>query len=339
MNPLLIGPGLPGGMMGSLMADLEKNLSSLNKWLTKREKSNITQDQLLLKLFKEVEYIWPKLGYPPLVTPFSQYVKNTALMNVIQMEKGRARWSMLDENTWGMILGKSGQLLGAIAPEIKELADQQGREWFTGDPQDLFPDQLDSFRKKMSDKGWETGEDDEELMEYAMHPAQYEAYKSGKAKEDFLKDLQSRKSKKDQVATSQAVAATPNGQHERPKEIDIEVNGEVFNVKISYPNGKAVDNKKVKNKSKLVEPPIPTPENGRYDYISAPLEGKFYLTKEASEQPIKIGDKVKEGDTVAYIEAMKVINAITADKSGTVVEIMKSHGSDIEEDDHIIKLS
>jgi len=339
MNPLLIGPGLPGGMMGSLMADLEKNLSSLNKWLTKQDKPTITQDQLLLKLFNEVEYIWPKLGYPPLVTPFSQYVKNTALMNVIQMEKGRARWSMLDENTWGMILGKSGQLLGAIAPEIKELAEQQGREWFTGDPQALFPDQLVSFRNKMSDKGWETGEDDEELMEYAMHPAQYEAYKSGKAKEDFLKDLESRKSKKETVATPPAVPPTSNVQYERPKEIDIEVNGEVFNVKISYPNGKVNKHKKVKHNPVSAEPPIPTPENGRFSYISAPLEGKFYLTKEASEQPIKIGDKVKEGDTVAYIEAMKVINAITADKSGTVVEIMKSHGSDIEEDDHMIKLS
>ena len=36
MNSLLIGPGLPGGMMGSLMADLEDNLASLNKWKRKR---------------------------------------------------------------------------------------------------------------------------------------------------------------------------------------------------------------------------------------------------------------------------------------------------------------
>ena len=34
-------------------------------------------------LFEEVEYVWPRLGYPPLVTPFSQYVKNVALMNVM----------------------------------------------------------------------------------------------------------------------------------------------------------------------------------------------------------------------------------------------------------------
>ncbi|MBP6567838.1 MAG: oxaloacetate decarboxylase, partial [Saprospiraceae bacterium] len=114
MNSLLIGPGLPGGMMGSLMSDLEQNLSGLNTWFEKNGKSKITQDDLLIKLFDEVEYVWPRLGYPPLVTPFSQYVKNVALMNVIQMEKGKERWSMLDENTWNMILGQQGQLLGKV---------------------------------------------------------------------------------------------------------------------------------------------------------------------------------------------------------------------------------
>ena len=41
----------------------------------------------------------------------------------------------------------------------------------------------------MEEQGWDLGEDDEELFEYAMHPQQYEAYKSGKAKADFEKDL------------------------------------------------------------------------------------------------------------------------------------------------------
>ena len=57
MNALLIGPGLPGGMMGSLMSDLENNLVSLNKWMAKNGKSEVTQDQLLVALFEEVEHI------------------------------------------------------------------------------------------------------------------------------------------------------------------------------------------------------------------------------------------------------------------------------------------
>src|SRR5690606_5075252 len=112
INSLVIGPGLPGGMMGSTMADLENNLKSLNKWLENNNKPTMTEDELLIRLFEEVEYIWPMMGYPPLVTPYSQYVKNTALMNVIQMIKGKERFSMVDDNTWDMLLGNQGKLPG-----------------------------------------------------------------------------------------------------------------------------------------------------------------------------------------------------------------------------------
>jgi len=93
MNSLLIGPGLPGGMMGSLMADLENNVKSLNKWLTKNNKPNVDQEELLL-----------------------------------------GRFAMIDENTWGMILGRSGQLLGDLDPEILKMASDQKREFYTGNP-------------------------------------------------------------------------------------------------------------------------------------------------------------------------------------------------------------
>ena len=121
-NSLLIKPGLPGGMMGSLMTDLEDNLKSLNKWKVKNNQPELTTDQLLVKLFDEVAYVWPKVGYPCLVTPFSQYVKNLALMNVMQMEKGKERWSMIADNIWDMILGKSGKLAGPVDPIFVEMA-------------------------------------------------------------------------------------------------------------------------------------------------------------------------------------------------------------------------
>ena len=238
MNSLLIGPGLPGGMMGSLMADLEKNLASLNKWLTKREREPITQDDLLLRLFDEVEYVWPQLGYPPLVTPFSQYVKNTALMNVLQIIKERGRWSMIDENTWGMILGQSGQLPGKIGMDIKELAEQQGRQFYKEDPQTLYPDELEIFASKMDEKGWDYGQDDEELFEYAMHPAQYENFMSGKAKEDFEADLNKRRNSVPSAPASTPSAPAPAAvQESSPSEMVVKLNGKSYNVEISYPEG------------------------------------------------------------------------------------------------------
>ncbi len=120
MSSLLLGCGLPGGMMGSMMADLKGVHSGINLILKGQGKEPMLLDDLVVMLFEEVEYVWPRLGYPPLVTPFSQYVKNVALMNVMQRVKGEDRWTMIDNNTWDMILGKSGKLPGALAPEIIE---------------------------------------------------------------------------------------------------------------------------------------------------------------------------------------------------------------------------
>ncbi|NLI72401.1 MAG: oxaloacetate decarboxylase [Bacteroidales bacterium] len=189
MTSLLVGCGLPGGMMGSLMADLKGVHENINSFLKKENKPELSQDELLVKLFDEVEYIWPKLGNPPLVTPFSQYVKNIALMNVMFMEKGQPRWSMIDKNSWDMILGKAGKLPGTLAPEIIELAKKNGYEFFEGNPQDNYPDELPRFIKEMEENGWERGQDDEELFEFAMHEKQYRDYKSGAAKERFNKEL------------------------------------------------------------------------------------------------------------------------------------------------------
>jgi len=335
MNSLLIGPGLPGGMMGSLMADLEKNLASLNKWLKKNERECLTQDQLLIKLFDEVEYVWPKLGYPPLVTPFSQYVKNSALMNVLQVLKDRDRWTMIDENTWGMILGKSGQVPGVIGEEIVQLAQEQGREFFTGNPQDLYPDELEVFASKMNEKGWDNGEDDEELFEYAMHPAQYENYKSGKAKNDFEAQLVGKKQEK-QAPVAKATKADPS-----PKSMVVNIDGKDYQVSIAYPDDASSDNTNAPKAKAAPRPDHgPTPsQNGNLHSITAPLEGKFYLTKDQSEKPLKLGDQVQAGTTVGYIESMKVYNAITTQKGGTVAEIVSTPGEEIDEDDVLIRLS
>jgi pyruvate carboxylase subunit B len=330
MNALLIGPGLPGGMMGSLMSDLENNLKSLNKWKEKNGKPLLTQDDLLIKLFDEVELVWPMLGYPPLVTPFSQYVKNAALTNVMQMEKGKERWSLLDDNTWDMVLGKSGRVPGKISEELKALAKDQNREFFTGDPQDLVADALDGARKEMAEKGWETGQDDEELFEYAMHPQQYEAYKSGKAKADFEADLAKKKAPKQEEVT---VAAPMMAQ---PKTLNVDVNGEKFRVSISYDGQEEAPASATQNASPSVAPPA---ASGPSNNILAPLEGKVYMTKDAGEKEIKVGDKISKGDIVLYIEAMKVTNAIKSEFDGVITEILVKEGDDVYDDDVIVKLS
>ncbi len=194
ITSLLIGSGLPGGMMGSLMADLKGIHSVINSTLKSQGQHELSEDELLVKLFDEVTYIWPKLGYPPLVTPFSQYVKNVALLNILQLTKGEERYSMIDNNTWDMILGKSGTLPGPLAPEIIKLAKSLGKEFYTGVPQDGYPDVLDKYRKEMIENNWEFGQDNEELFEFAMHEAQYRDYKSGIARTRFEEEVEQARS-------------------------------------------------------------------------------------------------------------------------------------------------
>jgi pyruvate carboxylase subunit B len=322
LQSLLIASGLPGGMMGSLMNDLKDNLVSINKSLAKKGEPELAIDELLIKLFDEVAYVWPRVGYPPLVTPFSQYVKNLAMFNIMQLSKGKERWTMIADNIWDMILGKAGKLPGEVDPVIKELAKEQGREFYTGDPQALYPDKLEEFKMEMVEKGWDFGQDDEELFELAMHPEQYRAYRSGKAKADFEAELAQEKAKKNLVPVAAQV---------EPQTVQVEVNGEKFIVNIAY--GDAAGNasstpevsKTVKNSAEM------------HDVI-APLEGKFYLTNSSTETPVKIGDVIEKGDVLCYIESMKTYNAITADKAGKIVEIGFANGDSVDEDDVLFKL-
>lgn len=350
-NSLLIAPGLPGGMMGSLMSDLENNLSSLNKWKLKNRQPQLSQDDLLVKLFDEVTYVWPKIGYPPLVTPFSQYVKNLALMNVLQLEKGKERWSMIADNIWDMILGNSGTLPGPLAPEIVAMAKQQGREFYTGDPQTLYPDQLDEYRAEMDKMGWDYGQDDEELFELAMHPEQYRAYKSGDAKRSFEADLAKKKADKAAAATPAPSTAAPVANDSfQPRTLVVNIDNEEYVVHVSYPQ--AGDTLPVPSASAAaplagasVAAPAAAPvaiaapsANGAINDVLSPLEGKFFLTKDSSEKPVKVGDSVQEGDIVAYIESMKTYNAVAAEVSGKVIEVCFANGDAVDEDDVLIKI-
>lgn len=189
MSSLLVKSGLPGGMMGSMMADLKGVLGGINMYHKQNGNPELSVDDLLVKLSQEVEYVWPRVGYPPLVTPYSQYVKNLALMNVFNMERGGERWQSIDQNTWDMIRGKAGRLPGKLAPEIEELAGANNQEFVDADPKLNYPDELEKFRAEMQQNGWDMGPDDEELFEFAMHERQYRDYKSGVAKERFEKDL------------------------------------------------------------------------------------------------------------------------------------------------------
>ena len=295
MSSLLLGCGLPGGMMGSMMADLAGIHSTINSIRAKKGEPELSTDDMLINLFNEVEYVWPRVGYPPLVTPFSQYVKNIALMNLLTMEQGKGRFVMMDDAMWGMILGKSGKIPGTIAPELVALAKEKGFEFTDADPHTLLPNSLDEFKKEMDENGWEYGQDNEELFELAMHPEQYRNYKSGQAKKNFLADLQ--KAKDARMGSKLSVEELAAFKHAKADALVAPVKGQLF----WEFNGDG-------ECAPTVEPYIGKEYKegevfcyivatwGEIVTVPAALGGKLV------EINAKQGSKVNKGDVVAYIE-------------------------------------
>lgn len=245
---------------------------------------------------------------------------------------------MIADDIWDMLLGKAGRLPGALAPEIIEKAKAEGREFFTGNPQDNYPDALDKYRKMMNEKQWETGEDDEELFEYAMHPAQYEAYRSGKAKVEFLADVAKKKAdlhEKNNPATP-ATTGTPV-LPTTPQVLTVDVDGQPYRVTVAF--GETANAAPTAAPAQPAAQPAAAPAPaGAGNEVLSPLEGKFFLVKNASDAPVKVGDAVKEGDVLCYVEAMKTYNAVRSEFSGTVTSINYASGDAVSEDDVLMTI-
>ena len=295
MSSLLLTCGLPGGMMGSMMADLGGMRTTINNLRKKKGEAELSMDDLLIKLFDEVAYVWPRVGYPPLVTPFSQYTKNIALMNLLTMEQGKGRFVMMDDNMWGMILGKSGRVPGPIAPELIDLAKKQGREFTDVDPHTQLKPALADFRKEMDENGWDYGQDDEELFELAMHPEQYRNYRSGQAKKNFLADLQ--KAKDAKLGAKVSVEEAAAFKHAQADAIVAPVKGQIFWE--FQGDGETAP---------AVEPYIGKEykEGEAFCWILAPwgefVEVKADLGGKLVEINARQGGKVQKGSVIAYIQ-------------------------------------
>jgi len=68
--------------------------------------------------------------------------------------------------------------------------------------------------------------------------------------------------------------------------------------------------------------------------LKAPISGVFYQAASPGEKPfVSVGDKVKKGDTLCILEAMKMMNEVKSDRSGTIKEILVEDGNPVEESD------
>ena len=79
------------------------------------------------------------------------------------------------------------------------------------------------------------------------------------------------------------------------------------------------------------------PADDHGDAVKSPMVGTAYLAPEPEASNfVAVGDSVKEGDTLLIVEAMKVMNPITADKAGTIKAILIDNGQSVEFDQPLV---
>jgi acetyl-CoA carboxylase biotin carboxyl carrier protein len=81
--------------------------------------------------------------------------------------------------------------------------------------------------------------------------------------------------------------------------------------------------------AELPAPSVPAAPAGHV--VKSPMVGTFYRSSSPGAKPfVEVGSQVKEGETICIIEAMKILNEIEADKTGTVTRILGENGQAVE---------
>lgn len=243
-------------------------------------------------VLKETPLVRADLGYPPLVTPTSQIVGIQAVMNVIVGE----RYKAVPKEVKDYVKGLYGRPPGLIRDEIKTKIIGE-EEPITCRPADLLPPQLHIVREEAEKLGIIKKEED--LLTYALYPQVAVKFLKAELKEEPLKPMQE-------------VAAPESGM---PTEFKVEVDGEAYDVKVK-PVGGYVEIQSAKKASGPSAPAAAVEGS-----VVAPMQGTMLKLK------VKPGDRVKKGDIVAVLEAMKMQNDVHAPRDGAVKDVLVAEGA------------
>jgi pyruvate carboxylase subunit B len=264
---------IPGGMFSNLVSQLrEQNI--LDK---------------LDDVVAEIPRVRADLGYPPLAAPMSQLVVTQAVLNVISSK----RYKRVTEEFKNYLLGLYGRPPSGINEEVKKfvVGDKKSIE---GRPAELIASEWELMRYAGQKQGVPRNEED--LVTYALFPQLALRFLRGELEEEAMPGVVE--------AAELSTSAV-----ESPVELSVDVDGEVFNVKVSPPPGKAVE----------VEPTRIAKKVSR-GVIVSPLRGMVLRIE------VEVGDRVKKGGVVAVIEALKMENKVSASHAGVVREIFVREG-------------
>jgi pyruvate carboxylase subunit B len=229
------------------------------------------------------------------VTPTSQIVGTQAVLNVLMGE----RYKVIPKEVKDYVRGLYGRPPQKIDAAIvgKIIGDE---EPISCRPADLLEPEYEKMKAEAEKLGLVKKEED--ILTYILYPAIAPAFLKGEAKEEELVP----------VKTQHHPSTSAVNMASIPTEFKVEVDGEVFNVKVN-PVGGAVIVSEAQDKSK----PDAASLQGA---VTSHMQGMVLSVK------VDVGDLIGEGDIVCVIEAMKMENTIHAPHGGVVKEIFIAEG-------------
>ena len=326
VDPRVLISQVPGGMISNLSNQL-KEQGSLDR-----------MDEVLA----EIPRVREDLGFPPLVTPTSQIVGSQAVINVLT----GGRYKTITNEVKLYMQGRYGQAPGTINHTVRDLAIGT-QEVITCRPADLIPDEMDKLRSEIED----VAKTEEDVLTYAMFPDLGRTFlqerNADKLTPEVLLPIEAKNANSSTRFAADEFRITLHGetyhirltgtghgsQTERPYYVSVDgVTEEVFvealnEVEITA-DGSSTG--KAKSTSKVSSSGRPRPSHA--GHVTTAMPGNIV------DVLVITGQKVKAGDPVLVIEAMKMENEIQASISGTIINLFVVKGDSVTPDQALLEI-
>lgn len=309
---------VPGGMMSNFLSQLELQ-NALDR---------------LPDVLAEVPRVRAEVGYPPLVTPLSQIVGTQAVMNVLTGK----RWSVIPQEMKDYVRGNYGKAPGPMNAEIVARV--------LGDDQPLAPDVrpgslVTTTYDEVAAEIGDLAKTEEDVLMYALFPNEAHAYltahREGAENAVFLMSEEIHTVREDdQVDVNQIRELIKAIETSEVTEVVIEEGDSRVTVRkggvsaAPAPAAAPVSAPAAAGAEPLTatEPPA---RPASWKTVVAPMVGTFYAASAPGAAPfVAAGDTVAEGQTLCIVEAMKLMNEITAEESGVIREVAVDNGAAVE---------
>ncbi|TME57214.1 MAG: pyruvate carboxylase subunit B [Chloroflexi bacterium] len=267
------------------------------------------------RLLEELLLVRQEMGYPPMAAPINRIAANQALANTLS-EK---RYQHIDQPFRDYVKGLFGEPPGPIDPDVRKRA-LGSSEAITLRPADLLQPGIDRARREMRKQGLNPSGVDQ-VLTYILFPedAPNILRPAGHRAEPAAGGMPPTPTPEPQPAAAPAVVpqGPPAAAEPAAREFTVEVDGEPYRVRI-LGDGAGVA---AAAPAAAASGPTAAQRAGGDGAIQAPMQGMVVKIKVAP------GDRVRLGDVVVVLEAMKMQNDIVATVGGTVREVFAREGA------------